>query len=341
MEPDTRAPQDWEVLLAESGAAGQRLDLWLAERLGPEISRSRVKSMIEAGHVQLNGKPSEPSRRLMAGDRVEWRQPEADDPVPLPEDISLDILYEDEHLIVINKPPGLVVHPGAGNPSGTLVNALIYHCGDTLSGIGGVKRPGIVHRLDKDTSGVMVVAKNDAAHRHLAAAFADHGRHGDLERRYLALVWGVPSRRSGTIDAPLGRANADRTRRAVVAETRADARPAVTRYRVIETYGDASGGSDVASLVECLLETGRTHQVRVHMAHIGHPLIGDPLYGQGFRTKAQKLPDAVRQVIADFRRQALHAGVLAFRHPVSGMEMRFKAPPPADFARLISAFRTI
>ena len=194
--------------------------------------------------------------------------------------------------------PGLVVHPGAGNWTGTLVNALIHHCGDSLSGIGGVKRPGIVHRLDKDTSGVMVVAKTDAAHRALSDAFADHGRSGDLERAYQALVWGAPARNTGTIDAPLGRAR-DRVLRAVVPEGRDDARHAVTRFTVLERF-PAGGAETMASLVECRLETGRTHQIRVHMAHIGHPVVGDPDYGKAFRTKANRLPEPLRTAVASF-----------------------------------------
>jgi 23S rRNA pseudouridine1911/1915/1917 synthase len=265
--------------------------------------------------------------------------PEPDEPEPKGEAISLDILHEDADIIVINKPAGLVVHPGAGNWTGTLVNALIHHCGDSLSGIGGVKRPGIVHRLDKDTSGVMVVAKTDAAHRALSDAFADHGRSGDLERAYQALVWGAPERNSGTIDAPLGRAR-DRVLRAVVPEGRDDARHAVTRYRVMERY-PSDGAEIMASLVECRLETGRTHQIRVHMAHIGHPVIGDPDYGKAFRTKANRLPEPLRTAVADFPRQALHAWLLVFRHPQTHMLMRFEAPMPADMAAIAKEFRAL
>ena len=211
--------------------------------------------------------------------------PEPQDPEPQGEPIPLDILYEDAEIIVINKPPGLVVHPGAGNWTGTLVNALIHHCGDSLSGIGGVRRPGIVHRLDKDTSGVMVVAKTDAAHRALSEAFADHGRSGDLERAYQALVWGAPARNQGTIDAPLGRAR-DRVLRAVVPEGRDDARHAITRYTVLERF-PAGGTEAMASFVECRLETGRTHQIRVHMAHIGHPRDRRPRLRQGVPHQGQ------------------------------------------------------
>ena len=320
---------------AGSDAAGSRLDQWLTQKLGADFSRSRVQALIRQGAVELNGKPAtDPGRKLKAGETVEIGLPEPEPADPQGEDIPLDILYEDSELIVINKPAGLVVHPGAGNWTGTLVNALIHHCGDSLSGIGGVKRPGIVHRLDKETSGVMVVAKTDRAHRALSEAFADHGRSGNLERAYVALVWGAPERNSGVVDAALGRA-ADRVRRAVVPKDRADARDALTRYIVLERY------AALASLVECRLETGRTHQIRVHMAHIGHPVIGDPDYGLAFRTKANRLPEPLRTMAKDFPRQALHAKLLAFTHPVSGEMMRFEAPIPADMAALVAGFQNL
>ena len=242
----------------------------------------------------------------------------------------------------------MVVHPGAGNTTKTLVNALIHHCGDSLSGIGGVKRPGIVHRLDKDTSGVMVVAKTDRAHRSLSEAFADHGLSGNLKRAYVALVWGAPENAGGVIDAPLGRA-ADRVRRSVVPAGRADARRAVTHYRVRERFVMSSEGNErskkpphaVAALIECRLETGRTHQIRVHMAHISHPVVGDPDYAQAFRTKANLLPEPQRTIAKEFPRQALHAELLAFTHPVSGETMRFQAPFPPDMAALVDGFRKL
>jgi 23S rRNA pseudouridine1911/1915/1917 synthase len=323
------------VLEAGADAAGRRLDQWLAEHLAPEISRSRVQALIGQGAVGIGGVAvGEAKRKLFPGDRIEIVLPEPEEAAPRGEKIALDVLYEDDALIVVNKPAGLVVHPGAGNPSGTLVNALIHHCGDSLSGIGGVKRPGIVHRLDKDTSGVMVAAKTDRAHRALSEAFADHGRSGDLERAYAALVWGVPARASGTVDAALGR-HADRVRRAVVPEGRGDARHAVTHWRVTEAFGD------FASLVDCRLETGRTHQIRVHMAHVGHPVIGDPDYGQGFRTKANRLPEPARQLVQRFPRQALHARLLAFSHPDTHILMRFEAPLPGDMEELVAAFRQL
>ncbi len=326
---------------AGADAAGVRLDQWLAAALGPDFSRNRVQALIRQGAVSVNGAPAGETRRRMAeGDRVTVEMPEPEPAAPQGEDIALDILHEDDQLIVINKPAGLVVHPGAGNWTGTLVNALIHHCGDSLSGIGGVKRPGIVHRLDKDTSGVMVVAKTDKAHKALSEAFADHGREGDLKRAYVALVWNIPARMAGTVDAPLGRA-ADRVRRAVVPETRDDARHAVTHYTVLERYGQADSRSVEAALVECRLETGRTHQIRVHMAHIGHPVVGDPDYGTAFRTKANRLPEPLKSQVQALPRQALHARLLEFRHPDTHIVMRFEAPLPEDMAEIIEGFRKL
>ncbi|MCR4267101.1 RluA family pseudouridine synthase [Nitratireductor sp. ZSWI3] len=328
----------WQELTVDEAAAGERLDRWLSQALGEAVSRSRVQALIRAGAVRCGDAPvTEPKHKVAAGERYALEVPEAAPAEPLPEPIPLDILYEDRDLVVVNKPAGLVVHPAPGNWSGTLVNALLHHCGETLSGIGGVRRPGIVHRLDRDTSGVMVVAKTDLAHRALSEAFADHGRSGDLERAYDALVWGAPDRLSGTIDAPLGRHAQSRTLRAVVPEGRSDARHAVTRYQVKKRFGSDGRGGAFAALVECRLETGRTHQIRVHMAHIGHPLIGDQDYGRAFRTKVNRLPDEVRPTVAAFHRQALHARLLAFRHPVSGELMRFEAPPPADMKALTRA----
>ncbi|MGC4026207.1 MAG: RluA family pseudouridine synthase [Mesorhizobium sp.] len=339
--PDSEVPTGLIVLTAAAEDAGQRLDQWLAGKLAPQLSRSRIQALIKQGAILLDGKPvSEARRKLKAGDSLSIEIPEPEPAEPSGEDIPLDILYEDGELIVINKPAGLVVHPGAGNWTGTLVNALIHHCGDSLSGIGGVRRPGIVHRLDKDTSGVLVAAKTDRAHKSLSEAFADHGRDGELERAYVALVWGAPERPTGTIDAALGRA-ADRVRRAVVRETRDDARHAVTHFTVLERFGVQNDGSFMASLVECRLETGRTHQIRVHMAHIGHPLVGDRDYGQAFRTKANRLPEPLQQMVKEFPRQALHARLLAFEHPKTHMNMRFEAPITADMADLIDGFRQL
>lgn len=326
------------MLQAGADAAGARLDQWLAAILAPDHSRSRLQALIRQGAVAVDGAVvAEPGRRLAEGERVTVAMPEPQAAAPLPESIPLSLLYEDAELIVVDKPAGLVVHPGAGVVSGTLVNALVHHCGDSLSGIGGVRRPGIVHRLDKDTSGVLVVAKTDRTHRALSESFADHGRSGDLERAYAALVWGVPPRTNGTVDAPLGRSSRHRTQRAVVPEGRSDARHAVTHYTVQERLGPEG----IASLIECRLETGRTHQIRVHLAHIGHPVIGDRDYGQAFRTKANRLPEPARSAVARFPRQALHARLLAFRHPVTGALLRFEAPLPADLAELLSLLRAM
>jgi 23S rRNA pseudouridine1911/1915/1917 synthase len=339
--PDIEAEPDLEgesAFVADSAAAGERLDQWLTARLGGDYSRSRVQALIREGAVRIGDVAvTEPKRKIAPGDRIVLAVPEPEPAEPEGEDIPLTVLFEDEHLIVIDKPAGLVVHPGSGNWTGTLVNALIHHCGASLSGIGGVRRPGIVHRLDKDTSGVMVAAKTDAAHRALSDAFADHGRSGDLERAYAALVWGVPPRNAGTIDAALGRSGRDRTKRAVVSEDRDDARHAVTHFKV-ESRFSLAGKEDVAALVECRLETGRTHQIRVHMAHIGHPLVGDPEYGAAFRTKANRLPDPVKSLARDFPRQALHARLLSFRHPASGEAMSFETPLPPDMAELVAGF---
>jgi len=325
-------------LSAEADAShdGQRLDRFLSARL-PELSRTRVQSLIKEGHVSLGPATIvEAKYRVKPGDRFELGLPAAAAPEPRGEIIPLDVVYEDGALIVIDKPAGLVVHPGAGHATGTLVNALIAHCGASLSGIGGVARPGIVHRLDKDTSGLLVVAKTDQAHRALADQFADHGRTGELERGYLALVWGAPSRPHGTIDANVGRHPASRTKMAVLS---GKGREAVTHWRVVETFG--RGKEPVASLIECTLETGRTHQVRVHLAHIGHPLIGDPLYGQGFKSKLRSLPEPLHGKLTALNRQALHAAELAFAHPITGTLLKFNSPLPVDLAEIVAAFKEL
>jgi 23S rRNA pseudouridine1911/1915/1917 synthase len=322
---------------ADATADGQRLDRFLAEQL-PELSRTRVQSLIKQGHVSTGGATIVDAKyRVKPGDRFLLDLPPAAPPKPLAESIPLDIVYEDDALIVIDKPAGLVVHPGAGQAAGTLVNALIAHCGPSLSGIGGVARPGIVHRLDKDTSGLLVVAKTDRAHRALAKQFADHGRTGELERGYLALVWGAPKRPHGMIDAPIGRHPSSRTKMAVL--PKGQGREALTHWRVIETFGRAE--EPIASLVECTLETGRTHQVRVHLAHIGHPLIGDPLYGQGFKSKLRKLSEPLQALLATLDRQALHAEHLAFVHPESGTLLKFNSPLTADLDGIVAAFKQL
>ncbi|HEX2147203.1 MAG TPA: RluA family pseudouridine synthase, partial [Pseudorhizobium sp.] len=333
-DPFKQAGRPRKVLVAGEDAQG-RLDAWLAAALEGEFSRSRIKGLIEQGAVLHKGTVcTEPKRKVAPGDQIDIILPEPEDPEPKGEEIPLDVLYEDSDVIVISKPAGLVVHPGAGNWTGTLVNALIHHCGDSLSGIGGVRRPGIVHRLDKDTSGVLVAAKNDMAHRHLAAQFADHGRTGPLERAYRAVVWSRPKQLRGTIDAPLGRAG-DRTKRAVKHEDSTDAREAVTHYEVLERFLEKPDATALASLIECQLETGRTHQIRVHMAHVGCPLVGDPDYSAGFRTKMNLLPEPARSIAKRFNRQALHAYLLAFEHPRTGEIMEFQAPIPADMRDLI------
>ncbi|HWK94287.1 MAG TPA: RluA family pseudouridine synthase [Pseudolabrys sp.] len=322
--------------------AGARLDRLLAARI-PALSRSRLKALILDGQVSIQPASStavqaartilDPSAEVKSGDVITVTLPPPEDAKPAGENIPLSIVYEDDDLIVIDKPAGLVVHPAAGHATGTLVNALIAHCGDSLSGIGGVRRPGIVHRLDKDTTGLMVVAKNDPAHKALSQQFAEKLESG-LARGYLALVWGAPERQRGTIDAPLDRHPTAREKQAV----RKGGRDAVTHWELREAFTDADG-KPVASLIECLLETGRTHQIRVHLAHIGHPILGDETYGTGFKTKAARLSPPARAALEALGRQALHAAILGFTHPVSGERMEFEAPLPADMARLVAALR--
>ncbi len=301
-------------------AAGGRVDKVLAERL-PEFSRARVQALIGDGRVSRNGAPViDASAKAQAGDyRLEIPPPAAAEPQA--EAIPLVVLFEDEHLVVVDKPPGMAVHPAPGSESGTLVNALLHHCGESLSGIGGVARPGIVHRIDKDTSGIVVVAKTDAAHHGLSALFAAH----DIARVYIALTRGAPPRRQGTIEGAIGRSTADRKKMALV---RSGGRHAITHYSVEKTFGPAD--KPLAARIACTLETGRTHQIRVHLASVGAPCLGDPLYGSG--------PPAgsVRAAIVDagLTRQALHAAVLGFRHPITGETMRFESPLPADMADL-------
>jgi 23S rRNA pseudouridine1911/1915/1917 synthase len=315
------------VVAAEE--AGERLDRVLAARVA-ELSRSRHKALILAGRVAIDGTTiRDPGHRVNAGATIALALPPPAPGALAAEPIPLKVVYEDDAIIVIDKPAGLVVHPAAGNQSGTLVNALIAHCGASLSGIGGVMRPGIVHRLDKDTSGLLVVAKTDHAHRSLARQFADHGRSGALRRGYLAFVWGVPERPRGVIEAPIGRHPHARERMAV----RADGRAALTRWEVLERYPDA-GGAPVASLLACSLATGRTHQIRVHLASIGHPLLGDPLYGTGFKTKAARLGTEAQAALAALGRQALHAYMLAVEHPSQGVNLEFRSELPDDLLRL-------
>ena len=336
-KPDKRAS-----FVVAADEAGDRLDRVLARHVS-ELSRSRLKLLIEAGAVTVDGQTiRDPSHKVNSGSAILVDVPPPVLAKPEPEAIPLRIIYEDGDLIVIDKPRNLVVHPAAGHWTGTLVNALIAHCGDSLSGIGGERRPGIVHRLDKDTTGVMVVAKNDRAHRKLAAQFADHGRGDDeFERAYLAFVWGVPDRGHGTIDRPIDRHPKSRERMAI----REGGREAVTHWQVLERYGGSPSakagrkgtspsGEPVASLLLCRLETGRTHQIRVHLASIGHPIMGDDVYGSGFRTKSALLPPAAQAALADLGRQALHAHILAVKHPSSGEFLQFRSELPPELARL-------
>jgi 23S rRNA pseudouridine1911/1915/1917 synthase len=322
-----------ETIIVDPAEVGARLDLFLTRRLAG-FSRSRVQALIRAGSVSKSGETVEAAReRVKLGEVYTVIVPSARPAVLQPETIALAIVYEDDHLVVIDKPKGMVVHPGAGHETGTLVNALMAHCGDSLSGVGGVKRPGIVHRLDKGTTGLLVVAKTDLAHRRLAEQFARHGADGHLIRSYLALCWGVPERRRGRIEAPLGRDRFNRTKIAVVP----DGRRAVTHYDVIETF--TVEGKPIASLLRLTLATGRTHQIRVHLAHTGHPLLGDQGYGSGFAASARRLAPEVQSALASLARPALHAAVLGFAHPVTSEHLNFSSPLPADMAELVDILR--
>jgi 23S rRNA pseudouridine1911/1915/1917 synthase len=333
------------VVAAEE--AGERLDRVLARHVA-ELSRSRLKALIETGAVALDGRTiRDPNHRVNSGAAIAVDVPPPEPAKPTAEAIPLRVIYEDDDIIVIDKPRNLVVHPAAGNWTGTLVNALIAHCGDSLSGIGGERRPGIVHRLDKDTTGVMVVAKNDRAHQALAAQFADHGKTDEsFERSYLAFVWGAPDRPHGVLDKPIDRHPKARDRMAV----RQGGREAVTHWQVLERFAGRPGPrrigkagkpekpeAPVASLVACRLETGRTHQIRVHLASIGHPVMGDEVYGGGFRTKAALLPPEAQAALGALGRQALHAHILMVKHPSTGEILTFRSELPPDLARLRSA----
>lgn len=303
--------------------AGGRLDKALADAL-PELSRARVQALMAEGRVSRDGRPvADGSAKAQAGDyRIEIPAPAP--ATPQPEAIPLDVLYEDAHLIVLDKPPGMAMHPAPGSESGTLVNALLRHCGDSLSGIGGVARPGIVHRIDKDTSGVVVVAKTDAAHQGLSALFAAH----DIERSYVALTRGAPSPIKGVIEGAIARSTHDRKKMALV---KTGGRPAVTHYLVARTFGPVE--KPLAAEVRCRLETGRTHQIRVHLASRGTPCLGDPVYGSG----APAAPVRAALEAARFSRQALHAAVLGFVHPITGETIRCESPLPPDMAALEAA----
>jgi 23S rRNA pseudouridine1911/1915/1917 synthase len=333
LKPASNNSQRLEVTVAgDEGSA--RLDRVLAVRL-PELSRSRLKALILAGSVSAASAPiRDPAYHVSAGDTITIDVPEAVPAEPVGEDIVLDIVHEDDDIIVIDKPKGLVVHPAAGHETGTLVNALIAHCGASLSGIGGVRRPGIVHRLDKDTSGLMVAAKNDRAHKSLTEQFADHGRTGAMRRGYLAFVWGVPNRRRGTVDAPIDRHPFAREKMAA----RESGREAVTHWEVQEAY-NGRDGKPVAALLACQLETGRTHQIRVHLAHIGHPLMGDAVYGPHFKTKASHLGPRSQVALTALDRQALHAYLLAVKHPQTGAILEWISDLPEDLTLLRDCLR--
>jgi len=314
---------------AEPGDTGQRLDRLLATRLG-ELSRTRLKHLVEDGRVSLDGAAvTDPSLRVRAGQSFVLALPEVVADTPVPQAMDLAIYYEDAHLLVLDKPAGLVVHPAPGNPDRTLVNALLAHCGESLAGIGGVRRPGIVHRLDKDTSGLMVVAKDEAAQAKLSADFAARR----VTRAYGAVVWGVPQPRAGEIAGRIGRSPRNRQKMAVL---RSGGKAAVTRYRVLRAF------KDVAALVECRLATGRTHQIRVHMTESGHPLIGDATYGDRRSLgRVRAIPAETRERLIAFPRQALHAMLLGFHHPVSGEYLEFSSPFPRDIEELIELLETV
>ncbi len=302
---------EYMTFAAEKEDIGIRIDVFLADAL-EDVSRSGVQKLMEQGHIQLNGKAVKPNYKLREKDVIDVQIPDVAEPEILPENIPLDILYEDQDVIVLNKPQGMVVHPAPGHTSGTLVNALMYHCGAELSGINGEKRPGIVHRIDKDTSGVLMVAKNNAAHQSLAEQLAVHS----ITRKYNAIVYNGFSEESGTVDQPIGRNPQDRKKMAV---TQKHSRHAVTHYRVLERLGNFT-------LIEAQLETGRTHQIRVHMTYIGHPLLGDTVYGK------KKQPFGLEG-------QVLHARVLGFRHPSTGEYMEFEAPLPPYFETLLTRLK--
>ncbi|NQW10617.1 MAG: RluA family pseudouridine synthase [Alphaproteobacteria bacterium] len=336
MVPVMRAapPQSIHLDASEATLAAiptDRVDRWLAQCLEvqedvPKLSRNRLKSLILDGQVSADDATiTDPSASVKPGAVYRIVVPPPEPAAPEAQDLPLAVVYEDADLIVIDKPAGMTVHPAPGSPRDTLVNALIAHCGDTLSGIGGVRRPGIVHRIDKETSGLLVVAKTDTAHHGLAEQFARH----DVDRVYLALCHGAPVPTAGRIEGAIGRHPRDRVRMAVRPAGRGKA--AITHYKTRERFGTA------AALLECRLETGRTHQIRVHLAHIGHPLVGDPVYGGGRRARADGITPEAREAIDSFARQALHATVLGFVHPTTGETVRFESPPPADLAQLLTA----
>jgi 23S rRNA pseudouridine1911/1915/1917 synthase len=339
---DENETSETRMAVAPAEGAGDRVDAWLA-KLWPDLSRSRVQGLIGAGKLSVDGAPVTHAKdKPRPGARYELVLPPPEPAAPQPENIPLNVVFEDEHLIVIDKAAGMAMHPAPGSMRGTLVNALLAHCGDSLSGIGGVARPGIVHRIDKDTTGLVVVAKHDAAHTGLAKLFAKH----DLERVYYAVTRGAPKERTARIENRLVRSNEDRRKYVVARDPNTEAgKTAITQYWTIESYGQqagASAGRSAAALIECRLHTGRTHQIRAHLAHLGAPLIGDPLYGKQRAFKAEgPHADEAAAAVATFPRQALHAAVLGFTHPVTGAELRFTSNLPDDMTRLLAALRKL
>ena len=317
---------DFILNIADSDQ-GQRLDVYLAKQL-PVFSRTRIKALIEQGAVLVDGHPTEPSLIIKNGMMVTGHIPEVDTPIPRPQDIPLTIVYEDDDIIVLNKDAGMVVHPAPGHYDNTLVNALLAHCGESLSGIGGVRRPGLVHRLDKGTSGLMVVAKNDRAHRALALQFS----HRSLKRTYKAIVWGFPMPPAGTVENTIGRSSHDWRKRAVVQH---GGKIAITDYKVIQNY------KSKASLVECQLQTGRTHQIRVHMTHLGYGIIGDPQYGNMPRGIGNDLCNSLKSLTTDFTRPCLHAFRLVFYHPIMSKLLNFETPLPNDMQNVIDVLEKL
>ena len=297
---------------------GCRIDSYLSKYID-NISRSRIKALIKQGKIKQNKIVIlDPNYRINSSDEIILDYPKPTPSLPRPEKIPLDIYYEDEYLLVLNKPPGLVVHPGAGNLSGTLVNALISHCGEQLTGIGGVERPGIVHRIDKDTSGLLIVAKNDIAHQNLSKQFYNH----TIKREYQAIVVGILPNKSGKIETLIGRSTSNRTKMSVVLK---GGRNSITHYKVIKTF------KKIASHLNCKLETGRTHQIRVHMNHIGNSILGDQIY----KSYSNKIPIEIQESLKNFKRQALHAKSISFEHPKLKSQMNFNAPPPKDFLKVL------
>ena len=311
-----------------------RLDQFLKKNI-IHLSRTRIKKLIVDGFLKVNNRIiMDPSYNVRENDICILEIPEAIKAKPIGEKIDLEIIYEDNDLIVINKQKGLVVHPAPGNPNKTLVNALINHCGNSLSGIGGEKRPGIVHRLDKDTSGLLVVAKNDRSHNGLASQFKNHGKDGKLIRAYKALIWGIPTFSSGKISTFIGRSDRNRKKMMVINNEKYKSKEAITNWKVL-----GKNSENNITLIECKLETGRTHQIRVHLDYISHPILGDPLYGQGYKTRINKLEPNIKFLVEKHgNTQALHAYKLGFKHPITNENLIFETDPPENMKKIIESF---